>query len=218
MAVWYRIVKKEAIEFVVTCYLAGEMFHSPDAIWGTQGATIAEQPTDSSNTDVSTVDTLAVMSALARRDSHAPIILQYADSISSDCRDSRQAASGIWYWVREYMTFKRHEEIVLDVLGPYYAGIESQLLIPPADVVRMPSPQGDCAIYSMLVASLLIACGIPARYRVVAVDPEETWRWSHVYVIASLGESGDYSMDASHGRYPGWETKRKYREMDWNVA
>lgn len=194
------------------------MFHSSSDFWGTSGALISETATDPTNTDVSTRDTLSIMSRLSRRDTSDPSLITLSHSLCSGCTSPRQAASSIWYWVREFLTFRRHEEIVLDVLGPYHAGIESQLLISPADVLKMPAPQGDCAIYSMLAASLLLLCGLPAWFRVTASDAEEPWRWSHVYPVTNVGESRDWAMDIiPSSKYPGWETKQKFNQMDWPI-
>ena len=75
---------------------------------------------------------------------------------------------------------------------------------------------GDCAIYSTLVASLLITKGIETWFRVVCADVNEPDIWGHVYVVAKL--NGDFVvMDASHGHYFGWETPNKIRQLDYKV-
>ncbi len=114
----------------------------------------------------------------------------------------------------------KHEDIAAEVLGLPDPN-DVQVLIPPADLLRMPAPKGDCAIYAMLITSLGKCLGIPMAYRVTASDPQEMERWSHVYAIAKVWEARDlkfpeiFPLDASHGAYPGWETKMKFREMDY---
>lgn len=156
------------------------------------------------------------MAAIARRDSATPPIRILVGTLCSQCKDDRQCAQAIWYFVHGFLSFRPHEDLAANVVGIPPDGVDRQILISPASLLALPSPQGDCAIYSSLTAALLLARGIKASYRTTASDKEEEWRWSHVYVIAHLRD-GDFVMDTSHGDYPGWETKTKFREFDYSI-
>jgi len=189
---------------------------SSDPFWGSSGATIIDTPTDAANTDVSTLDTLRIMSAIARRDSQSPIIKSLAASLCESCNSQQQCAQAIWYFVHGFLTFRPHEDLATNVVGVPQDGIDRQVLISPASLLALPSPEGDCAIYSSLTAALLLAQGIKASYRTTASDKDEPWRWSHVYVIAHL-HPNDLTLDTSHGDYPGWETRVKFRQYDYAI-
>ena len=196
------------------------MFHSSDPFWGSLGATIVSQPTNPFSTDVSTLDTLSIMATLARRDSGSPSIQSLASELMRGCTCPIEVCRSIWFWVHGHLTFLAHEDIAADVLHLDNPN-DVQVLIPPSDLLQMPAPKGDCAIYSMLISALGLSLGIPVAYRVTASDSKEPERWSHVYCVVKVWEPGDlkspeiFPIDASHGAYPGWETKTKYREMDY---
>lgn len=78
------------------------------------------------------------------------------------------------------------------------------------------SAEGDCDDFSMLVASVLTAAGIPCRFVTVAADPEAPDQFSHVYVAAYAPDR--IALDASHGAYPGWETPNRFGKIhEWSV-
>lgn len=189
---------------------------SDNAFWGASGAIVSDTPTNPFDTDVSTLDTLRIMAAIARRDAATPTIQTLAHSLCAQCSTPQQCAQAIWFFVHGFLTFRPHEDLAANVIGAPQDGIDRQVLISPASLLALPSPEGDCAIYSSLTAALLLAMGIRASYRITASDKDEQWRWSHVYVVAHLQE-GDFVMDTSHGDYPGWETKTKFRELDYPV-
>lgn len=193
------------------------MFHSSSDIWGTQGATIAEYPTNPFSTEVSTAHTLQVMKSLTLKDSSSPLILSIAASLAAPCLTISHYAGAVWFYVHGALRFVRHEDLVSEVILPeHFVPLDSQLLIPPTAVLRMPTPAGDCAIFSMLTAALMIAAGIPACFRVVAANEEDQHTWGHVYVVVET-EKGIEVLDTSHGKYPGWETPKKFREMDYPI-
>jgi hypothetical protein len=60
----------------------------------------------------------------------------------------------------------------------------------------------------------MIACnGVPFEIRVVAARPDDPQRFSHVYGRAVLGDRWRLPLDASHGKYPGWQVpaNRQFR-------
>jgi hypothetical protein len=193
------------------------MFHSSANIWGTSGASVATIPTNPLSSDKSTLDSLAVMRCIVKNDAHSPEVVSLSYRLAADAPTLRAYAQAVWFWVHDHLTFIHHEAIVEGALV-HEAPIppDAQLLIPPSSLLRMPTMLGDCAIYSTLVASLLITKGIETWFRVVCADVNEPDIWGHVYVVAKL--NGDFVvMDASHGHYFGWETPNKIRQLDYKV-
>jgi hypothetical protein len=156
------------------------------------------------------------MSTLARRDASHPSIQSLVVELKRGCTSPLEVCRSIWFWVHGSLSFLAHEDIAADILHLPDPN-DVQVLIPPVDLLRMPTPKGDCAIYSMLISALGLASGISVAYRVTASDPQEPERWSHVYVVAMVWEPREmiFPIDASHGAYPGWETKTKFRELDY---
>lgn len=76
---------------------------------------------------------------------------------------------------------------------------------------------GDCDDFSMYLAALLKANGVPCSFATVAADEKAPDQFSHVYVVA-YPDGERLPLDASHGPYAGWEVPNrfgKYRE--WPV-
>jgi hypothetical protein len=153
---------------------------------------IDERPPGSSD-DADTEQTIGYMRQYAIEDSRSPIVRRAALAASSAGADPRAA---VHEWIRGHVRYAPGESFV-----PWRPDPESdQVLIRPVDLLTMPEPAGDCAVFSMLAAAMLRALGIECSYKTVKADPEHPGQFSHVYVIA-----GDLAIDASHGPYPGWE-------------
>jgi hypothetical protein len=76
---------------------------------------------------------------------------------------------------------------------------------------------GDCDDFSMYLAALLKANGIPCAFATVAADSSVPDQFSHVYVVA-YPDGQRLPLDASHGQYPGWETENTYgKYAEWPV-
>jgi hypothetical protein len=180
------------------------------------------RPTDPINTDVSTVETIHQMIAIARLSATLPVIHSVVDSclktISSN-PSKRDLARAIWWFVKKTVTFCQDEDILANEMG-YENDPNQELLIPPMTLLAMPVPMGDCDDFSTLMASILKCAQIPCWFVTIAVDEMEPERFSHVFVKCYLEDEGQFmSMDASHGNVPGWETQRQvYRRMEWLVS
>ena len=178
------------------------------------------QVTDPFNSDTSTVDTVRQMITLANVSAKDPVVASVVDSCLVNLRShpsKRDIARAIWWWVKNHVTFRDDEEIVAKELG--YTDPNQELLIPPATLLHMPQPSGDCDDFSLLTASLLKCAHIPCWFVTIAVDEMEPQRFSHVYVRCYLDDEGSYmAMDTSHGGVPGWETSRQvFRRLEWKV-
>lgn len=193
------------------------MFHSSLDLWGSPGASIAQRPTNPFSSDQSTLDSLAVMAVLSRKDAASPTIRSLAHSIAAHCPTLRSYCQAVWFWVHDHISFDHHENIV-DSLSKegIPVPLDAQLLIGPVSLLKMPRPSGDCAIFSTLTAALLLSTSIDTWFRVTCSDKNEPDVWSHVYVVCMV-DGEVIPMDTSHGHFFGWETTNKFRELNYKV-
>jgi hypothetical protein len=133
---------------------------------------------------------------------------------SDPTTNPRAIAESIWWWAKHQMKFVHHSKLIQVWLNEKD---QLQLLIEPAVLVRMRRMQGDCAIYTMLICALLDCFNVPWEIVTLAVDPEQPTIFSHVFPRVVLPD-GRIALDASHGRYPGWQVprSRRFREQVWN--
>jgi len=81
----------------------------------------------------------------------------------------------------------------------------------------MASGAGDCDDRAVLLASLARAIGVPTSFRVIAADPRNRSRYSHVYVVAHVGKRR-IAMDPTYGENAlGWEYPNPYRVGDMSL-
>jgi hypothetical protein len=115
------------------------------------------------------------------------------------------AAEACWCWCKHYLRFKHHgsmfEAWSADLGDP---GIKLQLLIAPDVLVRMSRMEGDCAIYTMMLCAMLESLGLRWEIVTAAVDRGQPEIFSHVWPRVVL-PAGSEPLDASHGKYPGWQ-------------
>lgn len=184
---------------------------------------ITETRTTPNDNHQSTIDTLRVMQSLARDAATSPAITRVVDSLIDKLRSNNpsklELARLIYYWVKDRVRFKEDEQTALEIGYSHQwmrhrFGID--LLIHPVALLSMRSPMGDCDDFSMLIAALLVAANIPCVFEVIAANEREPLDWSHVYVLANVN-GGWLPMDASHGTVLGWETRTRFREMEWSI-
>lgn len=129
--------------------------------------------------------------------------------------DAASLAGAAFWWCKLYVKFVHHEFIIRQRLGE--SG-HLQGLISPELLVRMAKPEGDCAIFSECVAAFLTVYGIPFEFVTAAVNPSEPEIFSHVYLYAVLPDGTRLPLDASHGKYPGWQVPSAHvsRRQVWD--
>jgi hypothetical protein len=114
-------------------------------------------------------------------------------------------AEACWCWCKHYLRFKHHgsmfEAWSADLGDPR---TKLQLLIAPDVLVRMNRMEGDCAIYTMMLAAMLESLGLKWEIVTAAVDRGQPDIFSHVWPRVVL-PAGSEPLDASHGKYPGWQ-------------
>ena len=124
-------------------------------------------------------------------------------------------AEACWWWAKHYLRFKHHGEqfeVWRGDLGDPRTKL--QLLIAPDVLVRMNRMEGDCAIYTMMLAAMLEALGLQWQIVTAAVDRTQPEIFSHVWPRVVL-PGGTESLDASHGQYPGWQVPSRDIHRAW---
>lgn len=158
--------------------------------------------------EAATADTIRVMCRVVREDSQDPIIRAIADAAAGA---GSNPIDGVFRWVRSHVRFREDAEAAAGLRG--FNPTDTEVLIRPVDLVRMPTPAGDCDDFSMLTAALLRALGIRAAFVTIAADPSQPDTYSHVYVIAA----GRIPMDTSHGPAPGWSAPAAGKSRTWEI-
>ena len=116
------------------------------------------------------------------------------------------AIDACWWWAKHFLRFKHHGEqfeVWRGDLGD--PSNKLQLLIAPDVLVRMSRMEGDCAIYTMMVCAMLEALGVQWEIVAAAVDARQPDIFGHVWARAVLANGAREPLDASHGKYPGWQ-------------
>jgi len=125
-------------------------------------------------------------------------------------------ASACWFWAKQAIKFVHHQKLFEQWgIGD---GKELQLLIAPDVLLKMEQPKGDCAVFTCLICAMLDCLSVPREIVTVAVDPRQPNVFSHVYPRAVLQPGFTLPLDASHGKYPGWEVpaNRVTLKQVWN--
>jgi hypothetical protein len=173
---------------------AAELRRNPGVVWS------SEDPTEATH------ETVQYMCSLIA-DSLADGIVQRATANALRVEwvmsgEGSRSPVSIWFWVKRNLRFVHHSKLLVAWLN---APNELQLLIRPDALLKMREPKGDCAVYTCLVCAMLDCCGLPWEIVTVAVDPRNPGIYSHVYPRVILGDGRRVVLDASHGKYPGWE-------------
>lgn len=136
---------------------------------------------------------------------------------SSEITRSVRRCRAVWWWLRRSMRFVHDQEALAHLLN---LGDDQELLIQPELVFRMPRPFGDCDDFTMVACALSLNLGLEAEIVIMAVDPVEPWRWSHVFAQAVLPCGRRFPLDATpHAEYPGWLVPawRVNRVQEWTL-
>lgn len=170
--------------------------------------------------DEKTDETLALMWRHIRAGAADPIVQAWAESARATVAAGSSAATVAWAW---WWWVKYRVRFVHDARAAWrWFGVDNpqDLLIAPAVLVRMADPAGDCDDFTMLVAAGLLALGLEPVLVVVAAEPDEPERFSHVYAGLPAGDGSFMALDASHGVAPGWEVpaSRRYRRRVYGLA
>jgi len=168
-----------------------------------------------------TTQTIHIMCGHIRNAAQDPLVQETAGRAVqqfaglSGSTDAAAIAGAAWWWCKLFVKFVHHELIARRRIGE--AG-HPQSLIAPEVLVRMKKPEGDCAIFSECMAAFLSVFGVPWELVTVAVNPREPDIFSHVYLYAVLEDGTRLPLDASHGKYPGWQVPSVdvFRRQVWD--
>lgn len=162
--------------------------------------------------DQATAQTIAIMSGHIRNGARDGLVAAAASEALAQFGmlafglgngDERmRIAEACWWWCKNRIKFVHHEFLLRKYLGERD---HLQGLISPEVLVRMDRPAGDCAIFTEMLGALLSVAGVPFEIVTVAVNPNEPEVFSHVYPRAVMSDGRRLALDASHGKYPGWQ-------------
>jgi hypothetical protein len=125
------------------------------------------------NGDAGVEQTINQMRGLVDAALHDPSIIRLATDIvrSVPAFDDYSEANALYNWVRQNIRFTK------DPVG-------KEKLYPPTELLKIRA--GDCDDISMLLGTLLMAVGYPARLMTVAAAGSDD-QFSHVYVEGNVG-------------------------------
>jgi hypothetical protein len=193
---------------------AGRPVEHPAFGRGARLQSIARPKSDES----ATADTVALMAQFIAADATAPQIqaatAEAVAGIPAEQLERRIAA--VHRWIRSHIEFKEDSETAGPLSGLGFTPAETEVLIRPADILKMPKPAGDCDDFTMLAGAMLTALEIPVALVTIAADPAAPDVYSHVYLLAHT-PSGAIAVDASHGREPGWFAQPAGKAKIWEV-
>lgn len=100
--------------------------------------------------------------------------------------DDVAEAEALYNWVRANIRFTKDP-------------VNKETLYPPAELLKIRS--GDCDDISMVMATLLMAVGYPARFVTVAATPNSPEQFSHVYVEGEVPAGSGQWIPMDPARY-----------------
>jgi len=161
----------------------------------------------SDDDEETTAQTIRRMDEYATADAAHPTVRRAAAAALAEYPNLDPPAA-VWHWARRHVHLVRDSELARDLEG---IPEDAEVLVRPVDLLAMPEPAGDCDDWAMLIASMLRALQVPARFRTVAESPAGPY--THVYVIADYA-GREIPLD-SHGPYVGWELSPRGKRRDW---
>jgi hypothetical protein len=164
----------------------------------------------SQDPDQATAQTIAIMSDHIQKGATDELVAAAASEALAQfgvlafglAGQDERAAESCWWSAKNNIRFVHHEFLLRRYLGE--AG-HLQGLIAPDVLVRMEKPEGDCAIYTMMICAMLKTLGVPYEIVTAKCSPRDRREYSHVYPRAVMRDGRRVPLDASHGDYPGWQ-------------
>jgi hypothetical protein len=157
------------------------------------------------NGDAGVAQTIAKMRQLVDQALRDPSIIRLATDIvrSVPAHDEVGEVNTIYQWMLSNIRFTK------DPVG-------KEKLYPPSELLKIRA--GDCDDVSMLMATLLMAVGYPARLITVSASDADPQQFSHVYVETQVAGSW-IPMDAARpDAMFGAEPPMYYRKRAWSLT
>lgn len=181
---------------------------------------ITVQPANPNDNEQSTRDTIALMRSYVQAAAYQQPVVDATRAALSRIPASAPAwrkCQAIYEYICRQIRFKTDEQALVDMgRSP-----DQELLIPP--YLLLACRAGDCDDFAQLTCAMLECAGIRSMFVTLAADPEEPWRWSHVYALAILEDGSHLPMDTAaraqgRGRGFGWQAPRAFRRQEWSVS
>ena len=186
---------------------------------------------DIADPDVATAQTVQLMARQVNQAAGDPLVKQVAGDAVKQWRggplyglsgrdpwaDPLAMAESCWWYAKHHVKFVHHNELIAVWFNERD---QLQLLISPEVLVRMRRMEGDCAIYTMLICAMLQALGLTWEIVTAAVDPRQPSIFTHVWPRVVLPDGRRIALDASHGKYAGWQvpSDRIYKVGIWDES
>jgi hypothetical protein len=155
--------------------------------------------------EAGTAQTVAHMRELVDQALRDPALIRFATDLvrGAPAYDDAAEAQAIYDWVRGHIRFTK------DPVG-------KEKLYPPAELLKIRA--GDCDDISMLLATLVMAVGYPARLVTVSANGSAPDQFSHVYIEAEV--QGQWiPLDAARPEAIfGSEPPMYYRKRAWSLT
>jgi len=131
--------------------------------------------------EAATAQTVAAMYEYSSADALDPIVRAAAAAATAGRHSQADQLAGIFDWVTRHVAYTDDADLAFFRPTP----ADAEVLIRPADLVRMETPKGDCDDYAMLARAMMLAAGLcSASIATVEADKEAPGAYSHVYLIA----------------------------------
>jgi hypothetical protein len=129
----------------------------------------------------------------------------------------KRRAWACWWYAKQTLKFVQDDAVLASLLNEHE---QREALVHPPVMLRLKRPEGDCDDFTLLICTLLKVLGVPFEIVTISADPHEPDRWSHVYAVAVVEDGERLPLDASHGKYPGWEVPREHilRYQAWDES
>jgi hypothetical protein len=160
------------------------------------------------------------MQALTARDATHPRVTQaareavIAAQLGPDASLDDIAQLAIFPWVKAHVRYVPESQLHTPFHTSDFARIDQQL-IPPAALLAMPEPIGDCPDYSMLTAAMCRFWHIPTAFKSIAADKDQPHVFSHVYCVAQTEPGIFVPLDTSNAPTAGLEYATPTKSKLW---
>ena len=174
------------------------------------GVTVSERQADYLDNELSTAQTVQEMCGLIAAAAKDPLVR----AVALECGATPES---VWAWVKKNVRFETDEAQLWRTLR---RRDELELLISPSVLLRAKDRAGDCDDFTMLLCSMLLCLGVQPLIKTFKCDRREPWRWAHVCAVAVIEDGSLMTLDASHGKYPGWEVppQDQFETALWDMA
>lgn len=164
--------------------------------------------------DTQVADTISLMRRYVCEDSQTPQL--QAEVLLAEELGDGDVVTGAWLLAKRRLIYSTDSDILAGIRP--HGSNDVECLIRPIDVFLLNDSgelvRGDCDDFSMYVAAILRAAGLPAWFRTSDADSNYPGMYGHVYVVTEVG-GVELAVDASHGPQVGWEAPNKGRVRDW---